>query len=152
MCISLDLDGPKIHTILFRWVCKRVAWWHDAMQMMQRDEMHDMNKMQNNRQNPTTKGITYHISGKGKIWSYEYGKLHPGRYNTPPLQEDLVPRSRMAPERSGRWKEEVKQSCFFDKRVKPRTLRGWAKWKKENHEDEQSWKHFVKKERSKELY
>ena len=24
----------------------------------------------------------------------QYGKLHPGCYNTPPLQEDLVPRSR----------------------------------------------------------
>ena len=45
-----------------------------------------------------------------------------GRYNTPPLQEDLVPRSRMAPERSGRGREEVKLSCFFDKRVKPKNL------------------------------
>ena len=32
-----------------------------------------------------------------------------GRYNTPPLQEDLVPRSRMAPEINGRGREEVKQ-------------------------------------------
>ena len=45
-----------------------------------------------------------------------------GRYNTPPLQEDLVPRSRMAPEKSGRGREEVKLSCFFDKRVKPKNL------------------------------
>ena len=30
-----------------------------------------------------------------------------GHYNTP-LQEDLVPRSRMAPERNGRGREEVK--------------------------------------------
>ena len=45
-----------------------------------------------------------------------------GRYNTPPLQEDLVPRSRMAPERNGRGREEVKLSCFFDKRVKPKNL------------------------------
>ena len=56
--------------------------------------MHDMNKMQNKRQNPTTEGISYHIAEKGKSWSYKYGKLHPGCYNTPPLQEDLVPRSR----------------------------------------------------------
>ena len=48
--------------------------------------------------NPTTGEITYRISGKGKSWSYEYGKLYPGRYNSPPLREDLVPRSRMAPE------------------------------------------------------
>ena len=45
-----------------------------------------------------------------------------GRYNTPPLQEDLVLRSRMAPERNGRGREEVKLSCFFDKRVKPKNL------------------------------
>ena len=45
-----------------------------------------------------------------------------GRYNTPPLQEDLVPRSRMAPERNGRGREEVKLSCFFDKRLKPKNL------------------------------
>ena len=30
-----------------------------------------------------------------------------GRHNTPPLREDLVPRSRMAPERNGRGIEEV---------------------------------------------
>ena len=38
-----------------------------------------------------------------------------GCHNTPPLQEDLVPRSRMAPERNGRGREEVKLSFFFDK-------------------------------------
>ena len=84
--------------------------------------MHNKNKMQNNRQNPTTEEISYRISGKGKSWSYEYGKLYPGRYNTPPLREDLVPRSRMAPERNGRGREEVKLSCFFDKIVKPKNL------------------------------
>ena len=45
-----------------------------------------------------------------------------GRYNTPPVQEDLVPRSRMAPEGNVRGREEVKLSCFFDKRVKPKNL------------------------------
>ena len=84
--------------------------------------MHNKNKMQNNRQNPTTEEISYSIPEKGKSWSYEYGKLYPGRYNTPPLQEDLVPRSRMAPERNGRGREEVKLSCFFDKRVKPKNV------------------------------
>ena len=44
-----------------------------------------------------------------------------GRYNTPPLREDLVPRSRMAPEKKA-GEEEVKQNCFFDKRVKPNNL------------------------------
>ena len=42
--------------------------------------MHNKNKKQNNRQNPTTEEISYRISGKGKSWSYEYGKLYPGRY------------------------------------------------------------------------
>ena len=45
-----------------------------------------------------------------------------GRHNTPPLREDLVPRSRMAPEGKRRGREEVKLSCFFDKRVKPNNL------------------------------
>ena len=81
--------------------------------------MHNKNKMQNNRQNPTTEEIINHIAGNGKSRSYKYGKLYPGRYNTPPLREDLVPRSRMAPEGKQKGREEVKLSCFFDKRVKP---------------------------------
>ena len=52
-----------------------------------------------------------------------------GRYNTPPLQEDLVLRSSMAPERNGRGREEVKLSCFFDQCVKPM-----------NHERLKTWK------------
>ena len=57
--------------------------------------------------NPTTEETINHIAGNGKSRSYEYGKLYPGRYNTPPLREDLVPRSRMAPEGKGRGREEV---------------------------------------------
>ena len=54
-----------------------------------------------------------------------------GRHNTPPLQEDLVPRSRMAPEgKNGREREEVKLSCFFDKRVKPKNLERLNKFEK----------------------
>ena len=64
--------------------------------------------------NPTTKEVSYSITEKGKSRSYEYGKLYLRHYNTPPLREDLVPRSRMAPERNGRGREEVKLSCFFD--------------------------------------
>ena len=52
-----------------------------------------------------------------------------GRHNTPPLQEDLIPRSRMAPERNGRAREEIKQSCFFDNRVKPTNLAMLNKFK-----------------------
>ena len=48
-----------------------------------------------------------------------------GRYNTPPLRKDLVPRSRMAPEGKRKRKRRGKLSCFSDKRVKPKkTLRG----------------------------
>ena len=50
------------------------------------------------------------------------GAMVSGRHNTPPLQEDLVSRSRMAPEGNGREREEVKLSCSFDKRVKPKNL------------------------------
>ena len=36
------------------------------------------------------------------------GAMVPGHYNTPPLREDLVPRSRMAPEgKNGKETEEV---------------------------------------------
>ena len=56
-----------------------------------------------------------------EIWKSS-GASVSGRYNTPPLQEDLVPRSRKAPERNGREREKVKLSCFFDKRVKPKNL------------------------------
>ena len=52
--------------------------------------MHNKNKMQNNRRNPTTEEISYSISGKGKSWSYEYGKLYPGRYRLPLLGTPLV--------------------------------------------------------------
>ena len=92
-----------------------------------------MNRMQNERQKLNHEGITYRISEKGKSRSYEYGKLYPGRYNTPPLREDLVPRSRMAPERNGRGREEVKLSCFFDKRVKPKNLERLKNRKKKHN-------------------
>lgn len=58
---------------------------------MQNDTKH---KCETRDKNPTTKEISYHIAGNGKSWSYKDGKFHPGCYNTPPLREDLVPRSR----------------------------------------------------------
>src|SRR3954469_24440368 len=98
------------------------------------------------KENPTTEGISYHIAGNGKSGIYKYGKLYPGRYNTPPLREDLVPRSRMAPERNGRGREEVTLSCFFDKRVKPKHLERSQSFKKRHDGGEQNLKHFVQKE------
>ena len=56
--------------------------------------MHDMTKYKTKDKNPTTEGITYHIAENGKSRSYKYGEIHAGCYNTPPLREDLVPRSR----------------------------------------------------------
>ena len=109
------------------------AWWHE-MRCITRTKSKTTDK------NPTTKEVSYSITEKGKSRSYEYGKLYPGRYNTPPLREDLVPRSRMAPERSGRGRAEEKLSCFFDKWVKPQILRGWA------IRDERDCKQSVRKE------
>ena len=72
-------------------VLKRVAWWRDAMHMMQRwnatDQTNDKETTTNNRKTPGTS-----VSG---------------RYNTPALREDLVPRSRMAPE--GKTEEKEKR-------------------------------------------
>ena len=70
-----------------------------------------------------------------RIWkSYEPSVSR--RYNTPPLQEDLVPRSRMAPEGNERGREEVKLSFFFDKRVKPMNLERLNNLKEEYNGDE----------------
>ena len=60
--------------------------------------MHNKNKMQNNRQNPTTEEITYRISGKGKSWSYKYGKLHPGCYTDQIPQVDQIPQKDQSPQ------------------------------------------------------
>ena len=56
------------------------------------------------------------------------GAMVLGHHNTPPFTRDLVPRSRMAPEKME--EEEVKQSCFFDKRVKPKNLARLNKFEK----------------------
>ena len=45
-----------------------------------------------------------------------------GRHNTPPLREDLVPRSRMAPEGKRKRKRRGKTKLLLDKRVKPKNL------------------------------
>ena len=68
-----------------------------------------------------------------------------GRYNTPPLQEDLVPRSRMEPERNRRGREEVKLSCFFDQWVKPKNLERLKSWKKGHNRVEHNWEHCGRK-------
>ena len=56
-----------------------------------------------------------------------------GRDNTPPLQEDLVPRSRMAPERKAE-KEEVKQIASLTIEWNQRTLRGRKAWRNDTTE------------------
>ena len=104
------------------------TWWCNAHDDMTRcnTQANDMAMTKNNWKTPGTS-----VSG---------------RHNTPPLREDLVPRSRMAPEGKRKRKIRGKLSCFLDKRVKPWTLRGWTNWKKECNKDEQSWKHSVRKE------
>ena len=98
-----------------------MAWWHDAMQ--QANKTH----------------------GKARNSWMSSGAPGSGRYNTPPLQEDLVPRSRMAPERNRRGREEVKLSCFFDKRVKSKNLERLKSWKKEHNRVEHNWEHCGRK-------
>ena len=56
-----------------------------------------------------------------KIWKASEASVL-RHHNSPALQEDLVSRFRMAPERNGRGREEVKLSCFLDKWVKPMNL------------------------------
>ena len=122
---SLNLNGSKNPYNLFSWVLKlngMMTWCNAKI----KEQANDKATTTNNWKTP--------------------GATVLGHYNTPPLQEDLIPRSEMAPERNRRGREEVKLSCFFDKQVKPRTLRGWTNWKKEYNEDEQSWKHPVRKE------
>ena len=65
----------------------RCTWWHEMKCMT-------WTKCKTKDKNPTTEEMSYHIAGNGKSWRYKYGMLHPGRYNSPPRQKDLVPRSR----------------------------------------------------------
>ena len=98
--------------------------------------------------NPTTEEIINHISGKGKSWSYEYGKLYPGRYNTPPLREDLIPRSRMAPEgkqkrtRRGKTKlllRQTSETMNLERlnKLKGRTQQRWMRLQQSIRKEEQ---------------
>ena len=69
MCISLDLNGLKIHTIYLvelQKIYEMMAWWHDAMQNMQwcKDEMQRTKQI--TRRNPET------LEG---IWSSGLGAL-----------------------------------------------------------------------------
>ena len=75
-----------------------------------------------------------------------------GRHNTPPLREDLVPRSRMAPEEQRKRKRgEVKLSCSFDEWVKPNNLARLNKFETEYNEGEQGQKHSFRKEEQRTL-
>jgi hypothetical protein len=67
-----------------------------------------------------------------KTWKAS-GASVPGRHNTPPLTRDLAPRSK---DENGREEEEVKLSCFFDKRVKPNNLERLNNLKEKYNGDE----------------
>ena len=101
--------------------------------------------------NAKIKGASKKMKHTEKPGTYGSPASALGRHNTPPLREDLVPRSRMAPEGKRKRKRRGKLSCFFDQWVKPRTLRGWANWKKEYKGDERDCKQSVRK-RNKEHY
>ena len=110
---------------LFRWVLKLMIWWHDDMIRCNTQE-NDKATTSNNWRTPGTS-----VSG---------------RHNTPPLQEDLVLRSRMAPEGKRRGRGEVKLCCFSDNEWNQRTLRGWTNSRKEYNEGELGRKHSVRNE------
>ena len=132
MWISLDLNRSKGLCNLFSWgfkINEMMAWWHDAMQMKAKKNATSKNKSHNESRKP---------------WKASEASVS-GHYNTPPLQEDLVPRSRMAPERNGRRIEEVKLSCFSDKWVKPKNLERLKSWKKEHNGVEHNWEHCGRK-------
>ena len=80
---SLGLNGLKIHAIYLVDLRKEMTWWHDDMMQCTwcNDECKEPNKSHDETRKP---------------WKATEA-LVLGRYNTPPLREDLVPRSRMAP-------------------------------------------------------
>ena len=90
------------------------TWWCNAHDDMTRcnTQTNDMATTANNWRTPSTSVL--------------------GRYNTPPLREDLVPRSRMAPEGQRKRKRRGKLSCFFDKRVRPKNLEKVKPYREKN--------------------
>ena len=98
-----------------------MTWWHDDM-------MQCKNKSHGETRN------SWKASGASVS----------GCYNTPPLQEDLVPRSRIASERSGRGRGETK--LLLDKQVKPLNLERSQSLKKWHDGGEQNLKHSIQQE------
>ena len=72
------------------------------------------------------------------------GASNSGRHNPPPLQEDLVPRSRMAPERNGRGRSKTK--LLLGQTSETTNLERLNRLKEEYNIDERAWKHSVSKE------
>ena len=107
-----------------------MIWWHDDM--MQCKRWHDECT---NKTNHTTKlgvaGSLLNRRSRGVTTLHHYKRIS---------SRDLGWHRRKT---EG---EEVKQSCFFDKRVKPWTLRDWTNEKREYKGDERDWKHSVRKE------
>ena len=115
-----------MHFPRFKWIedpCNLLSWvffkikWNDGMMTWCNAKINRASK----RNTPWS----------WNIWKASEASVS-GRYNTPPLREDLVPRSRMAPEINGRGT--CKTSCFFDKRVKPKNLERLKTWKKNTME------------------
>ena len=106
MWISLDLNGLKIHPILFGWVLKHVARWHDAMHMM---TWWNATHKQMTLQRRWITGRHLAQRSRGVTTLHHYKRIS---------SRDLEWHRRD----NGREREEVKLSCFFDKRVKPKNL------------------------------
>ena len=96
---SLNLNGPKIHAIYLVELRKEMTWWHDDMMQCTRckDECNRRNKTHNETRKP---------------WKASAAPVL-GRHNTPPLREDLVPRSRMAPEEKQKRKRRGKTKLLL---------------------------------------
>ena len=100
--------------------------WHDGMMIW-------CNAKINNTSTKNTRATQ-------NIWNLleSSGTSVSGRYNTPPLREDLVPRSRMAPERSGRgrgktklllWQMSETKEPWEVAKLEKMTRRRWTKFK-----------------------
>ena len=107
------------------------TWWHDYMMQIHMMQRWKRWTKQITRRNPET-------------WKASEAPVL-GRYNTPPLREDLVPRSRMAPEGKRKRKRKVKTKLLLWQTSETMNLERLNQFKEENNKDEQSWKHSVRK-------
>ena len=124
---SLDLNGPKINAIYLEEFLKKI---NDMMAWCNANDA-------TNKTNHTTKlgvaGSLLERRSRGVTTLHHYKRIS---------SRDLGWHRR----ENGRGREEVKLSCFFDKRVKTMNLERLSKMKGRKQRNEQSWKRSVRKE------